>query len=146
MKIMNRTVKSTVAKAGVASAMVCSLLSLMPGAFASNGNWSLDNLWSKPIVKQAAVGAAIGAGAGVLSDRTSIGKGALAGALTGAGTGAVSQSRYFKNRPLLRTTAKGAIIGTGASYALGSDRLKGAVIGAGAGAGYHYIQKYMNEH
>jgi hypothetical protein len=70
----------------------------------------------------------------------------LAGALTGAGTGALSQSHYLKDKPLLRNTAKGAVIGTGASYAMGSDRLKGAVLGAGAGAGYHYIRKYMDQH
>lgn len=143
---MKLSMKETLYKTGIASVMACSLLGIAPGAFANQDDWSLDHLLSKPIVKQAAVGAAIGAGAGVLSDRTSVGKGALAGALTGAGTGALSQSHYLKDKPLLRNTAKGAVIGTGASYAMGSDRLKGAVLGAGAGAGYHYIRKYMDQH
>jgi hypothetical protein len=143
MKIMNTPDKMTAFKAGFASVMAFSLLSLTSsGAFAES---ELDRLMTKPIVKQAAVGAMIGAGAGVLSDRASVGKGAVAGALSGAGTGAVSQSRYFRDKPLLRNTAKGAIIGTGASYATGSDKLKGAVLGAGAGAGYHYIRKYLDE-
>jgi hypothetical protein len=143
MKLMKLTAKDTLYKAGVTSLMACSLLSLTPGAFADS---KLDDLLSKPIVKQAAVGAAVGAGVGVLSDKTSVGKGAVAGALTGAGTGALSQSKYMQDKPLLRRTAKGAVIGTGASYALGSDKLKGAVIGAGAGAGYHYLEKYLHDH
>ena len=114
-------------------------------AFAASGDWSFNNLWSKPIVRDAAVGTAIGAGAGVLTNRTSVGRGAVAGGLAGAGTGAVKQSGYFSNKPLLRNTVEGAIIGTGASYATDSSRLKGAALGAGAGAGYHYIRKYMDE-
>ena len=140
---MQVTEKMTAFKAGLASVMAFSLLGMMSGAFAQRSD--LDRLMTKPIVKQAAVGAAIGVGAGVLSDRASVGKGALAGALSGAGTGAVSQSRYFNDKPLLRNAAKGAIIGTGTSYATGSSKLKGAAIGAGAGAGYHYIRKYLDE-
>jgi hypothetical protein len=88
----------------------------------------------------------VGAGTGLLTDKTSVKKGALAGALTGAGTGAISQSQYFKDKPLLRNTAKGAVIGTGTSYAIGGSKVKGAAVGAGAGAGYHYVRKYMDTH
>jgi hypothetical protein len=96
-------------------------------------------------VRDAAVGTAIGAGAGLFTHRTSVGRGALVGGLTGAGTGAIGQSRYLQGKPLVRNTLQGAVIGTGASYATDSNRLKGAAVGAGAGAGYHYIRKYMDE-
>ncbi|MCE3235536.1 MAG: hypothetical protein K0Q50_1716 [Vampirovibrio sp.] len=128
-------------KAALKPALVAiTLLGFIPASFAE------DSLWSKPFVKQAAVGAAIGAGAGVLSDRTSVGRGAVAGGLAGAGTGALSQSKYLRNKPLLKNTLQGAVIGTGTSYATRSDKVTGAVLGAGAGAGYHYIRKYMNDH
>lgn len=110
-------------------------------AQAESGEWSRMH----PVAKQAAVGAAVGVGAGVLSDRTSVLRGATTGAVTGVGTGLVSQSRYFQGRPLLRSTAQGAIVGTGTSYALRKDKLKGAAVGAGAGAGYHYLRQYMND-
>lgn len=117
-----------------------------PGAFAANqSDWSVRSLWAKPIVKDAAVGTAIGAGAGLFTHKTSVGKGALAGAVTGAGTGALSQAKYLKDKPLIRNTLQGAVIGTGTSYATDSNRLKGAAIGAGGGAGYHYIRKYLDE-
>lgn len=103
-----------------------------------------DNLWRKPAVRQGAIGAAVGAGAGVLSDRTSVGKGALTGAAVGVGTGLLTQSRYFHDRPLMRNAAQGAVIGTGASYATGRNKLDGAILGAGAGAGYHYLRKYLD--
>lgn len=108
--------------------------------------WSLHSLWSKPIVRDAAVGTAIGVGAGMLTHQTSVGRGAITGAVTGAGMGAVRQSKYFQDKPLLRNTAQGAILGTGASYATDSNRLRGAALGAGAGAGYHYLRKYMDNH
>ena len=106
--------------------------------------WSLHSLWAKPILRDAAVGTVIGVGAGMLTHRTSVGKGALAGALTGAGTGAVSQSKYLKGKPLVRNTLEGAVIGTGTSYATDSSRMKGALVGAGAGAGYHYVKKMVD--
>lgn len=120
------------------------MASLTPFASAED-RWSLDNLVKKPVVKQAAIGAAAGAAGGALSDRASIGKGAFAGALAGAGTGLVSQSRYFNDKPLIKNTVQGAIVGTGASYALGTNKLKGAAVGAGGGAGYHYIRRYLDD-
>jgi hypothetical protein len=116
-----------------------------PAALAEQGDWSFDNLMRRPIVKQAAIGAAAGAAGGILSDRTSVGKGALVGGLAGVGTGAVSQSQYFRDKPLLKSTAQGAIVGTGAGYALGGSAVKGAVLGAGGGAGYHYIRQYLDD-
>lgn len=119
--------------------------SMTPGAFAADDRWSLDNLWSKPIVRQAAIGTAAGVAAGALSDRTSVTKGALTGAVVGVGTGALSQSRYLDDKPLVRNALQGAVIGTGASYATGASKTKGAVLGTGAGAGYHYIRKMLDK-
>ncbi|WP_373533218.1 YMGG-like glycine zipper-containing protein [Vampirovibrio sp.] len=103
-----------------------------------------DDIWRKPAVKQGAIGAAAGAAVGVMSDRTSVGKGAATGAAVGVGTGLMTQSRFFKDKPLLRNTAQGAVIGTGASYATGRSKTNGAVLGAGSGAGYHYVRKFWN--
>ncbi len=130
--------------------VACALLALLSGvmpfnttmAQAESGDWRLSQ---HPVAKQAAVGAAVGVGAGILSDRTSVLRGAAAGALTGTGTGLVSQSRYFQDHSLLRNTAQGAIVGTGASYALRRDKLKGAAVGAGTGAGYHYLRQYLDD-
>ncbi len=121
-----------------------SLLFFSANAFAAD--WSLENLWSKPAVKQAAIGTAIGAGTGVLSDRASVGKGALTGAAVGVGTGLLTQSDYFYDKPLVRNALQGAIVGTGTSYALDKSKLKGAVIGAGGGAGYHYVRKHIDRY
>lgn len=138
--------KTTAVKTSLIALAALATIGSTSGAFAANqSDWSWRGLWDKPIVRDAAVGTAIGAGAGVLTHRTSVGRGALAGALTGAGTGAVSQSKYLKGKPLVRNTLEGAVIGTGASYATDSSRLKGAAVGAGAGAGYHYIRKYLDE-
>ena len=99
-----KSLKDIAFKTSLASLALVTGLSMAPAAFAhqNNDDWSFGNLMKKPIVKQAAIGAAVGAGAGVLTDKTSVGRGALAGGLTGAGTGAVSQSRYFGDKPLLR--------------------------------------------
>lgn len=141
---VKESVKATLRKNGLAALTLAAIIGTIPaGAFAEQG--ILERAWAKPMVKHAAVGAAIGAGAGVLTDRTSVGKGALAGGLAGAGTGAVSQSTYLRDKPLVRNTLQGAIVGTGASYATGASKGKGAVLGAGAGAGYHYIRKYMDD-
>jgi hypothetical protein len=104
-----------------------------------------EKLIDKPMVKQAAVGAAAGVAVGALSDRASVGKAAATGAVVGAGTGLVSQSKYFKDKPLLRRSIQGAAIGTGASYATGRDKATGAVVGAGSGAGYHFIKQYLDK-
>jgi hypothetical protein len=105
----------------------------------------VKDLWRKPVVKQAAIGAGIGAATGVLSDRTSVGRGAGIGALTGAGTGLIDQYGMLKGKPMARTVAKGAIIGTGASAATHGSVLKGAAVGAGVGAGTHLLRDYWND-
>jgi hypothetical protein len=110
---------------------------LTSGAFA-------DDIWRKPAVKQGAIGAAAGAAVGAFSDRSSVGKGAITGAAVGVGTGLMTQSQFFRDKPLLRNAAQGAVIGTGASYATGRSKTNGAVLGAGGGAGYHYVRKYLD--
>jgi hypothetical protein len=95
-----------------------------------------------PIVRQAAIGAAAGGVVSGVTDRSSILKGVGVGALTGAGTGLVDRSRTLQDRPLLRNSAKGAIIGTGASAVLDRSKTRGAVTGAAGGAGYHLLKKY----
>jgi hypothetical protein len=112
--------------------------SMVPASFA-------EKLLDKPVVKQAAVGAAAGVAVGALSDRASVGKAAATGAIVGAGTGLASQSKYLKDKPLLRRTVQGAVIGTGASYATGRDKTTGAVVGAGTGAGYHFLKQYLDK-
>jgi len=143
-----KTVQTIALKTGLAALVGVLAMSSATGAFAaqnSKDQWSLRSLWSKPIVHDAAVGTAVGVGAGMLTHQTSVGKGAVAGAVSGAGVGAVRQSKYFNDKPLVRNAVQGAILGTGASYATDSSRLKGAALGAGAGAGYHYLRKYIDD-
>ena len=97
-----------------------------------------------PIVKQAAVGAVAGTIGGALSGETSAVKGAGIGALTGAGTGLIDTSTTMKRKPMLKSTAKGAVIGTGVSAVAGRGKVKGAVVGAGVGAGAHVLNDYLN--
>ncbi|MEB3288045.1 MAG: YMGG-like glycine zipper-containing protein [Vampirovibrionales bacterium] len=100
--------------------------------------------WRNPIVKQAAIGAGVGAATGVLTRESSVWKGAGVGALAGAGTGAVDSSRTLRDKPLVRSTAKGAIIGTGAAAVTNRGKVKGAAVGAGAGAGTHFLKKWWD--
>lgn len=97
-----------------------------------------------PIVKQAAIGTAAGAVGGVLSGETSVLKGAGIGALTGAGTGLIDTSSTMNRKPLVKSTAKGAVIGTGVSAVAGRGKVKGAAVGAGVGAGAHLLNDYIN--
>ncbi len=122
-------------------------LTILGGLLASSMHTSAlaEDLWKKPVVKQGVVGAAAGAAVGALSDRSSVGKGAVTGAAVGVGTGLMTQSRFLRDKPLLRNAAQGAVIGTGASYVTGKSKVKGAAIGAGGGAGYHYVKKYLDK-
>ncbi|WP_303674668.1 YMGG-like glycine zipper-containing protein [Vampirovibrio chlorellavorus] len=122
-------------------------LTILGGLLASTMTTSAlaEDLWKKPVVKQGVVGAAAGAAVGALSDRSSVGKGAVTGAAVGVGTGLMTQSRFLRDKPLLRNAAQGAVIGTGASYVTGKSKVKGAAIGAGGGAGYHYVKQYLDK-
>jgi hypothetical protein len=99
--------------------------------------------WKNPVVKQAAVGAAAGAAASLLTDRSSLLKGAGIGALVGAGTGYIDKSNTLGNHPMAKSALKGAAIGTGLGAISGRGSVKGAVVGAGAGAGIHYIKDLL---
>ncbi len=96
------------------------------------------------VVKQAAVGAAVGAGVGALSDRSTVLKGAGVGALVGTGTGLMDSSRALDGRPLVRSTLKGAAIGTGAGVLTDRGAGRGAAVGAAAGAGTHFVRRWLN--
>lgn len=100
--------------------------------------------WGNKIVKQSVIGAGVGAGVGAISGESSILRGAGIGALSGAGTGLVDSSRTLRDKPLVRSTAKGAIIGTGASAVTRRSVAKGAAIGAGTGVGAHYLRKWWD--
>ncbi|HEY9746071.1 MAG TPA: hypothetical protein V6C99_07625 [Oculatellaceae cyanobacterium] len=121
------------------SALTVLMASLAPVSFAG------DSLLNKPVVKQAAVGAAAGVAVGAMSDRATVGKAAATGAVVGAGTGLMSQSKYLKDKPLLRRSLQGAVIGTGVNHATGRDKATGAVVGAGSGAGYHFVKQYLDK-
>lgn len=108
-----------------------------PNAFAGD-------LWDKPAVRQGVVGAAAGAAIGGLSERSTIGKGAVTGAAVGVGTGLLTQSKTLRDNPLIRRSAQGAVIGAGASYATDRSVGSGAVMGAGGGAGYHFLKQYLD--
>lgn len=95
---------------------------------------------ANPVVKQAAIGAAVGAAAGLFSDKSSVLRSAGIGTLVGAGTGLVGSSQSLQNRPMVKTALQGAIIGTGASAVTRNSALKGALLGGAAGAGAQYVK------
>ncbi len=110
----------------------------------SNTKSTISNAWQNPVVKQAVIGGAVGAAAGIFSDRSSVGRGALVGAMTGAGTGLIDRSNVLSNHPVARTALKGAAIGLGTSAVMRTSGVKGALVGAGIGAGAQYVKDYMN--
>jgi hypothetical protein len=140
-----RRFSSSVAFISLLALAWLSLQSVPSQAANPDKGWTLDQVTSGQIFKHAAVGTAVGAGAGVLSDKTSVGRGAVVGGITGAGSGIVGKMDYLRDKPVLRNAAQGAVIGTGAGYALRSSRVKGAVIGAGSGAGIGYVREHMND-
>ena len=68
-------------KTGLIALVLLSVAGTTGGAFAdyraynNNHQSTLRNLWNKPVVRDAAVGSAIGAGAGLFTHKTSVGKG-----------------------------------------------------------------------
>ena len=127
------------------TALTVSSVGLLPSAFAQEYHPLLHN----QIIKQGAVGAGVGAAAGLLGghgrhEGHSVIRGAGVGALTGAGTGLVSRSKILRGHPLAKTTAQGAIIGTGASVIFHKSPAKGALLGAGVGAGWHFLDQYLH--
>jgi hypothetical protein len=105
---------------------------LSPAAFADSKTTN--------VLKSAGVGALGGAVLGGVTERQSIGKGALYGAGAGAGAGLINNSNTLRNRDGVRRTAAGAVIGAGAGGASGRSILGGAALGAGAGLGYHVLK------
>lgn len=105
---------------------------------------ALDRGEGKNILKQSLFGAGAGAILGGVSDDGSALKGAGYGALSGAGTGLIDSSDTMNRNPALKSTAKGAVVGTGVSGATNNSKVKGAAVGAGAGLGWHFLKKWMD--
>jgi hypothetical protein len=103
------------------------------------------NFVKNPVVKQSAIGAAVGAAAGGLSERSTAVKGAGVGAVVGAGTGLIDSSRALDGKPMVRSALKGAAIGTGTSAIIDKSMWKGAAAGAAAGAGVHLLRKTLQD-
>jgi len=95
------------------------------------------SFWQRhPMVKGAAIGGGIGAGAGALTGLIShqgILRGAAIGAGTGAGVGVIRTSKIMARHPIARDVATGAAAGLGVGWA-GSRRPGIALAGTGIGA------------
>jgi hypothetical protein len=105
---------------------------------------TVRDAFGNPIVRQSAIGAGVGAAAGALTGQSSALKGAGVGAAVGAGTGLVDSSKTLRDKPLVRSSLKGAAIGTGASTLTERSKTKGAAAGAAAGAGTHFLREFIN--
>lgn len=108
------------------------------GAKISDG---LSDLWKSPSVKSGIAGGGIGLGAAALTKHMGLWHGTWVGAAYGAGFGLMDESFFFKRHPLMRRTAKGAIVGLGAATVTGAAALgPAAAVGAGVGAGIHLLK------
>lgn len=136
----------TLSQGRVIGLVLASLTMISIGLNAPSQAGDLQDLWRNPMVKHAVIGATAGGAAGALTDRTTVGKGALVGGLTGVGSGALNRIDSLDRRPLVKSALRGAIIGTGAGYVTDSGKAKGALIGAGVGAGAHYVRDYLRDY
>jgi hypothetical protein len=95
------------------------------------------SFWQRhPMIKGAAIGGGVGAGAGALTGLIShqgILRGAAIGAGTGAGVGIIRTSQIMKRHPIARDVATGAATGLGIGWA-GSRRPGIALAGTGIGS------------
>lgn len=92
---------------------------------------------TKKILKGGLVGAGVGTGAALLTDKP-LGKTAVLGAGIGAGTQAVRYSKTLRRHPVLKTAAYGGLAGAGVGHftrsgSIGKGALWGSAIGAGVG-------------
>lgn len=101
------------------------------------------NALRNPIVKQSAIGAAVGTATGIISGSGGL-KGAGIGAMVGAGTGLIDTSKTLAHKPLIKNALKGAAIGTGASTMMDRSAVKGAAAGAAVGAGLQLFKDFLN--
>lgn len=115
----------------------------VPKSQANSFSAKARSAWSNPIIKQAVIGAGVGAAAGALSDRSSLLRGAVIGTAAGAGTGLVTNSQTLQDKPMVKTALKGAIIGGGVSALTRGSVLKGAGLGAGIGAGAQLLNQHL---
>ena len=100
------------------------------------------DFWKSPSVKSGVAGAGIGLGAAALVEKN-LWHGTWVGAAYGVGVGLMDESSYFKKHPMMRRTAKGAVIGLGAATVTGAAALApAAAVGAGVGLGVHYLKTH----
>jgi hypothetical protein len=101
-----------------------------------------SDLFKNPTTRSGLTGAGIGLGAAALTERN-LWRGTWVGAAYGTGVGLMDESVYFKRHPLVRRSAKGALIGLGAATVTGAAALgSAAAVGAGIGAGVHYLRTH----
>ena len=123
-------------------AIAISLLMVLVPAFAYDFE---DNIsWQNPVVKDAVIGAGAGALTGAISKESSVGRGLIVGGLTGAGYGYIDKTSRLEDKPFLRRTLKGTVIGAGVNGARDKSVFKGAAVGAGSGVGYHLLRDYLD--
>jgi len=135
MTTLTQTTKTLV----IAAVLLGTISALSPQTYA------LDQYEKKDLLKKTAIGAGAGLVLGGVSERQSALKGAFYGGAAGAGTSLIDKSNRLNDNPLIRSTAKGAIMGTAVTGSTGHSLLKGAALGAGSGAGYHYLRRWWEK-
>jgi len=99
------------------------------------------DLWKSPGVRGGVAGAGIGLGTAALTKHMGLWHGTWVGAAYGAGFGLMDEISFFKKHPMVRRTAKGAVVGLGAAAVSGAAALgPAAAVGAGVGAGIHLLK------
>jgi hypothetical protein len=100
-----------------------------------------NDLWRSPTVRSGVVGGGIGLGASALTKHMGLWHGTWVGVAYGAGFGLIDEVNFFKKHPLMRRSAKGAVVGLGAAAVSGAAALgPAAAVGAGVGAGIHALK------
>lgn len=103
----------------------------------------VSDLWKSPSVKSGIAGAGIGLGTAALTKHVGLWHGTWLGAAYGVGFGMMDEMNFFKRHPLMRKTAKGAVVGLGAAAVSGAAALgPAAAVGAGVGAGIHLLNAH----
>jgi hypothetical protein len=108
------------------------------------------SFWARhPMVKDATIGAGVGAlagGATGLISHRGVAHGALVGAGAGAGVGAIHASRTLRRHPYIRDAAEGGVGGLGLGLAASRSHGTAAAtagVGAAAGLGYRFFKNNM---
>ena len=110
----------------------------------TQATWAIDKSDVQRVLIHSAIGAGTGAVVGGVSDRSTAWQGAAVGAGSGVATGVIDSVDALNDKPLVRSTAKGAVTGLGASTITERSKLGGAAVGAGAGAGVHFLRRLFD--